>query len=723
VTHRDIKPSNILIDKDGRVKIVDFGLATIEGTDKLTKIGSTVGTLHYMSPEQTRGEEVDHRSDMFSVGVVLYEMITGQLPFRGDHQPAILHAIGYEEPDPIARYATGAPDELQRIISKMLAKDRSLRYRHADELLTDLRRLIILIDDSGQLQRKSADVTQIVRLGAVSNGTRGLLMKNSSGVRFPIPELPHAPRKIPLIAGFLIALVGTFLLTIWTPRSLRYYNQVTTSPSDAEAKSLDLLKQQQISLFGFHAHTYRSNQDNEAGIIRALRLPKSDFETLDSWSPSFSYLSRVISADGHEYYDINSSGIGTIFSFYHSLRPDIRPDNISADSARIIAGNFSKDVFGIQLSDLKEMPVSVTKSAEGMVTSLQWVMEQDLPGNAIAEVRASFVGSHLTSIRRMLSFPEVVKETVRKPWDLGQIVAIILTVLAFILLCIIATKEKAWHFPSRKLTLFIAAPIIVLLLLGIKPFYYASTSIESVDMAFTVVLMVVMGFAGAAFLILSVAATFGIVEREKPTILSGLQEALAGRIAGGVVINSMAVGLIAGALAVVVRTAYVHSILTAYSVDFPMFSIATGGTRFTEVVNTLIDVITSLGFVSLATVSAIVATRYLRSGAAGWILVVIVWASIDGSFLSPDGLKACLAISYLIPVALSMWVVWKYSLLAGILAWSGYETLTSGLSLSSFGVSYFSSLGYVWLGIWLFITTISVFYVIKRDAPGRPGIT
>jgi serine/threonine protein kinase/tetratricopeptide (TPR) repeat protein len=139
IVHRDIKPGNILVDKSGRVRILDFGLAAIKGVDKLTKTGSTLGTLNYMSPEQTRGELLDERSDIFSFGVVLYEMITGQLPFKGDHEPAIIYSIGYEELEPLARYKTGVTDELQRIVSKMLTKDKDERYQHIDDLLADLK--------------------------------------------------------------------------------------------------------------------------------------------------------------------------------------------------------------------------------------------------------------------------------------------------------------------------------------------------------------------------------------------------------------------------------------------------------------------------------------------------------------------------------------------------------------------------------------------------------
>jgi serine/threonine protein kinase len=140
VIHRDIKSDNIMVTPKGQVKITDFGLAKLKGASKLTKTGSTLGTASYMSPEQTVGEKVDHRSDIFSFGVVLYELLTERLPFRGEHHAAIAYSIVNEEPQRIARFNEKVTPEIERIVLKALAKDKDERYQHIDDMLADLRR-------------------------------------------------------------------------------------------------------------------------------------------------------------------------------------------------------------------------------------------------------------------------------------------------------------------------------------------------------------------------------------------------------------------------------------------------------------------------------------------------------------------------------------------------------------------------------------------------------
>jgi serine/threonine protein kinase/Flp pilus assembly protein TadD len=139
IVHRDIKSSNIMITKDGKVKIMDFGLAKIKGGIEVTKIGSTIGTIAYMSPEQAKGEELDNKTDIWSFGVVLYEMLTGELPFKGDYEQAVIYSILNEDPKSVAELHGDSPSQLTHIVEKTLQKNPVRRYQATKELIEELK--------------------------------------------------------------------------------------------------------------------------------------------------------------------------------------------------------------------------------------------------------------------------------------------------------------------------------------------------------------------------------------------------------------------------------------------------------------------------------------------------------------------------------------------------------------------------------------------------------
>lgn len=238
IVHRDIKPENIMIRRNGYVKLLDFGLAKLtertvdrssldaEASTRVfvqTDVGVVMGTSHYMSPEQTRGQLVDARTDVWSLGVVMYEMTAGKPPFIGDTSTDVLVAITQKEPPPLGRFSTNVPAELEWIITKALRKDREERYQTAKELLTDLRRLKQRLEFESELERsvspeKLAGMTTISDHGTPVTSVASVsptaeTAHHQSSAEYIVSEIKKRKKGAGIVAAlFVVAVgVGTFL--------------------------------------------------------------------------------------------------------------------------------------------------------------------------------------------------------------------------------------------------------------------------------------------------------------------------------------------------------------------------------------------------------------------------------------------------------------------------------------------------------------------------------
>ena len=204
IVHRDVKAENIMVNAKNQIKVMDFGLAKLKGSSKLTRTSSTVGTLSYMAPEQIQGGELDARSDIFSFGVVLFEMLTGHTPFRGEHEAAIMYSIVNEEPDSLSKYVPEASSELLHVLNRSLEKDPEDRYQSVHDMVIDLRRLK---KDTSKVSRA------MLKDIPVPEASTHVEQPTRKSVTIQIPTLKKRWVTLPaIIAGIAaLAAVGYFL--------------------------------------------------------------------------------------------------------------------------------------------------------------------------------------------------------------------------------------------------------------------------------------------------------------------------------------------------------------------------------------------------------------------------------------------------------------------------------------------------------------------------------
>jgi len=267
IIHRDIKSANIMLKEKNQVKIMDFGLAKIATGSMVTKAGTTLGTIAYMSPEQAQGEPVDHRSDIFSFGVVLYEMIAGQLPFKGQYEQAIVYSILNEDPELLTAIRTSVPMKLEEIVNKLLAKDPDERYQHVDELPVDL---------------KAIDIEPTITSGTSSRAGAEKVSQQHVSLRQAVPWSLVA---LIAVVAILIGAVSIWYLQKWsfkrsnssmakgpavvvlmdTPAPAGVYDPVTLARAGTNADDLsEILRDLPIVL---HKETLNARWDRETQVL------------------------------------------------------------------------------------------------------------------------------------------------------------------------------------------------------------------------------------------------------------------------------------------------------------------------------------------------------------------------------------------------------------------------------------------------------------------------
>lgn len=158
--HRDIKPANVMIDRNGVAKVMDFGLVQIPGVTRVTGTDTAVGTPEYISPEQLSGEEVDNRTDIYSLGITMYEMVAGTTPFKGETSYAVLMKHKYETPPPLKTFRGDVPREIEDIVMKAIAKDLGKRYLRVEEFMADIDRVLGLKETKPSPENKTEEVVK-----------------------------------------------------------------------------------------------------------------------------------------------------------------------------------------------------------------------------------------------------------------------------------------------------------------------------------------------------------------------------------------------------------------------------------------------------------------------------------------------------------------------------------------------------------------------------------
>jgi serine/threonine protein kinase len=394
IVHRDIKADNIMLTSKGQVKVMDFGLAKLKGSLKLTKSSSTVGTLAYMAPEQIQGGEVDHRSDIFSLGVLLFEMLTGKLPFRGEHEAAMMYSIVNEEPFPVEHFRSEVPSVLSHLIQRCLEKNPADRYQTAGDVVIELsrvRRQSSKVHRTGVLNTMPPSAVQSPQITVEPSSTHALPRASGNLKKFLWPAI-----------GLVVAVIAFFV-----------YNSIEPSPDGRHFQEMKITRltnsgkvnQAAVSPDGkyvVYAHEDSGKQSlwvrQTATTSNVQVVPPSDAK----------YFRMLFSVDGNFVYVLKAEKEGELANLFsmpvlggpmRKLIHNLNTFTLSPDGARIAfvrytVGDATSELILANADGTGERPIGQRKAPQSY-GAIAWAPDgssitcssEDVSGSSVVTVR------------------------------------------------------------------------------------------------------------------------------------------------------------------------------------------------------------------------------------------------------------------------------------------------------------------------------------------------
>ena len=713
VVHRDMKPSNLMVDAEGSLKILDFGLAKQVDDRNVSRAGSTLGTLSYMSPEQVRGEDLDQRSDLFSFGIILYELVTGHRPFKGAHPAEVARNIVERPPTPPGVFRSGLPGELLHILSKCFEKDVDLRYQSATEVLADLRRLRRELAGG----RPDLVATEGVEGSPVRSETEFAGGRGTTA----IPALPPLPSKPTLVLLSLLALALVALSTRWTSGTVRPYEMIHIDSVDAEHIARDFLESLDVNLFGYRYYTRPRIDPLGLNVVLHEKLSEAEWSELLDWSPALSFVTIAASADHQDKYRISTGPTGYIHRVHHLGRADSGIDSLSTEAAARRAEGIMETMLGDRESGLEPLPM-VSRLVGGIVQrEFHWQDPELTTAGAYASLAVTLHGTRLLDADAVMNYPPTLVRTVEQKRDPSGVIGGMIFFSAIVIAIVLAIRHRWFTLPNWRLGVILALVWMATEITNSQTIRWAFVS-EGAGALLSETGKIFAGIVVFSILIyLLIGLCHGILKVNRPELIPGLGGATDLRVPRSVWQRSAAVGLPIGALAAILPDLYSHAVLSLSGIDsIPLLSddlvlapIATLGPILTGTVVEPVALI--LGFACIT-----VLQEQLRLGKWAWVLALLAGAAVYGaSFFTLSDRLDLMNLCPLITVGLVLWCGYRFGLLAAIVGMAALYPIDVGLAQARAQPVSYRANGWLWLLIWAALLVISLIGVLRTDLRSR----